>query len=420
MTNERPYLLVAPYLPLSKRIEVDEWSVGPPEAFEAAWADRGFQEAATAFMEKFRNAEGRPIERPALIAPRAGPIDGAFPGAERFEALQLALHFGLLDANPLWHPDADGWWTATTDNSDLWAQPIDLAGHRVTLVRGSLVRVTSGGWKTTDPNMQIRAPLELHLPQEARFNVDAATAIYRTARGVHNDVDAALARRVAIAVRLLAKAWRNSPSIGGEDRIVMLRTGFEALAGVSTTAAAGAAIEAVFAQLRARGASAESTAHLLWNPDERSDRPLTYPEGGKQKTIPVSDLRHWFAALASVRNEVIHEGTVPEISYAEAGSAYAGPFFHVGERVLREAIKVSLLRFAYDDLWRDPMSRLLAKTWSQFVADQRKTVVDVLAAAAALPSWPPPSPGGDSREGVAVPNVRSVERIPDSGRVAET
>ena len=72
-------------------------------------------------------------------------------------------------------------------------------------------------------------------PRSRQVDAELLEAAYQVFVGKHDDVDAALARRVGIAVDWLAKAWRNTRSVRVEDRIVLLNTGFEALIGTSTT-----------------------------------------------------------------------------------------------------------------------------------------------------------------------------------------
>jgi hypothetical protein len=47
-------------------------------------------------------------------------------------------------------------------------------------------------------------------------------------------------------------------------------------------------------------------------------------------------------------------------SYNEA-TPYAGPYLFIAERVLREAVCVSLRAFGYHDLWKSAPIRMLTK-----------------------------------------------------------
>lgn len=75
----------------------------------------------------------------------------------------------------------------------------------------------------------------------------------------------------------------------------------------------------------------------------------------------VTDLQHWLHRFGDARNEIIHEGTVPPLVVAD-GTNYDGPLFNIGERLLRESIKVSMIELGFTDLWRPRLTRLLART----------------------------------------------------------
>lgn len=357
MTSHLPYLLFCPYLPLRRRTSFAQWMIAPLAEHEGVWRDSDFEKQAKAFLAKFQDARGKPIKNPALVGNVKTGIDGVFPGEREFEALQLGLHFATLETNPAWEPEADGSFAVTTDNSDLWAQPIDVQGGYVTIQRGLVVRDTSGGHRISDEQFVIRAPLELHMPAAPiSLDADILAAIYQVVLA-----DDPLAKRVTTATRWLAKAWQNSVSLGWDDRIVMLRTAFEALTGSSKVAVARPALEAFFGQLRHRGETDESTGHLLWKPSETTRRTFTYTVDARARTIQLSDLGHWFSTFGQARHLVVHEGQVPEMTYEEIGSRYNGHLFNVGERVLREAIKVALIQLGYPDLWEDALSRSVGR-----------------------------------------------------------
>ncbi len=233
--------------------------------------------------------------------------------------------------------------------------------------RGAIVRVLTGGYRLDDPRFAVRAPLELHLPLRMRVNAELAAAIYRVVRGDHDALDAVLARRIATAVRWLAKAWRNTPSIGADDQVVMIRTGLEALTGTSKTRNAITFVEATFDALRTRGATdARFTEHMLWTPGEVPRRAFSYiAADGRAKTINLTDLGHWLSTFGETRHLIVHEGAFPKLVYDEPGSRYNGPLFHTGERLLREAIKASLVTFGYEDLWQAEAFRAIKKALSQ-------------------------------------------------------
>jgi len=318
-------------------------------------------------LARLQDADGQPIRNATILGRAAAGANGERPEAREVEALQLALHIGLLDTNPPWQADLDGNWIATSDNSELFIWPIDVEGGGVATQRGAIVRVLTGGYRLDDPRFAVRAPLELHLPLRMRINVELATAIDRVVRGDQDGIDAVLARRIATAVRWLAKAWRNTPSIGPDDQVVMIRIGLEALSGSSGTRNAIDFLETTFNALKAKGATdARFTENMLWSPDDTPTRAFSYiAADGRAKTLTLSDLGHFVSTFAATRHLIVHEGVVPKLVYDEPESRYNGPLFHSGERLLREAIKASLVTFGYDDLWQSEAFRAIKKVLSK-------------------------------------------------------
>ena len=75
------------------------------------------------------------------------------------------------------------------------------------------------------------------------------------------------------------------------------------------------------------------------------------------KSAQVTELEHWYGALADARNEIIHEGTSGDGWYHQPGSAYEGPIIEVADRVTREAILVALGNAGFPEAWRRGMGR---------------------------------------------------------------
>jgi hypothetical protein len=361
-----PVLIFCPYLDLREGQSVGDWDVTPIATYSGRWRDNAFEKRARQFLARFQNPDGRPITNPSLVTNKATGADGALPGSLEVEALQLALHLGLLDTNPAWAPGLDGNWIATSDNSELFIWPLDVDGGGVATQRGAIVKVLTGGYNVDDPSFSVRAPLELHLPIRVRVNGELAGAIYHVVRGDHDEMDAGLARRMATAIRWLAKSWRNSQSIGPEDQIVFLRTALEALTGTSKAEPAIRHLEETFDRVRTHGGGdARFTEHLLWSPDDHAHRSLTLTDrAGGSRELTLSDLGHWFSSFGQARHQIVHQGLVPQLTYEEKGSRYNGPLFHVGERFTREAIKASLIAYGYDDLWQEEAFRAIKRVFA--------------------------------------------------------
>ncbi len=160
-----PVLLFAPYLTLTEKVEFGPWWLGPVSTFDGAWHSDRFKELALQFLGAFRKPNGKPLDDPALLAHKELGAEGELPGKEELRAIQRALHFAVLDRNPDWQPEDgnEGLWTSTSDNSEVFAWPIDLEQGRVTLRRGAMVRVQMGGYQTSD-GLAISAPEELWIP----------------------------------------------------------------------------------------------------------------------------------------------------------------------------------------------------------------------------------------------------------------
>ena len=152
-----PYLAFCPYLAVNDPVEFGDWELGPLAAFEKRWADLKFKKQAKAFLAKFIDGLGRPIERPSLLCRRQGKIDGTSPSPQEIEALTAAITFAFLDKNPrrltsLTRQQA--WTVVTTDNTEPFFWPIDLDSGDVTVTTGRMVKTSS--YQMSDEHLTIR------------------------------------------------------------------------------------------------------------------------------------------------------------------------------------------------------------------------------------------------------------------------
>jgi hypothetical protein len=351
------YLILLPYLTMSQPIEFGGWWLGPLADFEGEWHSDQFRDLSTEFVAAFRDASDNPIQRPAILARSDAGVTGELPEPTDFAALQRAIHFGSLIRNPPWQPEEgnEGFWTSTSDNSEIIAWGLDLEGRGVSVTRGSMVRVQHLGY-TIGPDLLIRAPLELHLPASRPFDDETLKAVYEIL--TNEDLgDRLLAHRLGVAIDWLAHAWRNSRSITFENRVVMLKTAFDALTGSDKTHNAAMWIQGKFQALADAGVDDEHSGDLLWSPldEERHERVWN------GQTVLITDLVHWFHALGATRNQIVHEGSADTLTYEMEGSAYEGPLPNVGERFLRETIQVVLRDFGFDDLWEPHSHRMIKR-----------------------------------------------------------
>lgn len=123
----------------------------------------------------------------------------------------------------------------TADNTELHFWPIDVEAGNVTVTTGIMVKTISGGYQITDKELVIRPPLELHMPISGDgADPERLDAVYRVAlSSLRSPGTSQQADRLATAIGWSVKAWRNTPSIRFPERVVFLKTAFEALTGTS-------------------------------------------------------------------------------------------------------------------------------------------------------------------------------------------
>ena len=358
-----PYLLFCPYLPLSldEPVVFTDWELGPLESFKDRWADPRFEERATAFLNKFVGPNNDPINNPALLCKVGKQLDGQKPLDEEVRALELSLIFASVDRNPRKGPDIhEGWGIVTADNAELYAWPIDLEQGRITLSAGYLVTVNIAGYKISDPELVLRPPLDLHMPILAPSpDPLVLTGIYETVlRSLRSPGENSIADRVRVAVEWLAKAWANTRAVQWPERLVYLKTAFEALTGTNKNWKSAKKLREIFEALP--HTTERDSAILVWSPEEKPVHHRTWPnKNGRPKCTRITDLEHWFIEFGDARNRIIHEGRTPELTYAGPNPAYAGPFVFTAEFLLRGVIKVLLSELGYENAWRSELWRTI-------------------------------------------------------------
>ena len=357
-----PYLLFCPYLTLSPDdppIEFADWELGSLESFNNRWADPRFKEQATAFLSKFVGPNNESIDNPALLCRKGKLLDGQQPSSDELTALKLSLVFALVDRNPRKCPEnsRQGWRIVTADNAELYAWPIDLEQGYITLTAGELVTVNIGGYKISDPELVLRPPLDLHmLAHVSSLDSLVLTGVYETVlSSLRSPGKNPTADQVRVAVAWFAKAWLNTIAIQCPERLVYLKTAFEALTGTSNTRKSARKLRNIFEALP--HTTKEDSEILVWSPKEEPVRTWVDKRG---KTHPnITDLEHWFREFGEARNFIIHEGGLPDLTYSGSNCAYNGPFFFTGEFLLRGVIKVLLSELGYDNAWRSELWRVI-------------------------------------------------------------
>lgn len=223
-------------------------------------------------------------------------------------------------------------------------QPLEPAGG-VALGRGLRAHVLTGGYNIFHPDFAVPPPLELHMPVDMSLDDELLTALYETSmRAQPGSRESA----VQTAVRWVVKSWMNSASVSWYDRLVFLKIASEAQCATHWSADAAKLFVWLFANATNQEGDGSGTNELVWQPNEP-----TFPTTRKNGTVDtLSAFEHWYMAFADARNDIVHSGTTASLDYLEPGSPYEGSFVEVGDRVMREAIKVELGELRYPVVWR--------------------------------------------------------------------
>jgi hypothetical protein len=133
-----------------------------------------------------------------------------------------------------------------------------------------------------------------------------------------------------------------------QQRLIALKTGFEALLGESNSSRVCARkLRSLFENSTASHCNLLPWAGILWSPKEKTDLVrYFYDRKNRRKEDVRSELEDWFMTLVEARNSIIHKGVLSVRDYGPPPerplSRYVGKLFWIGERLLREAIKASL------------------------------------------------------------------------------
>ena len=361
MDPTRLFLTFCPYLPLSRTATFGEWSIAPSSTFDSAWSNPEFEQAAKQFLSKFTDALGERLKDPALVVPARGGPNGVQPARVQHLALESAISIATIDHNYRWTPERQhhSWNQVTAENGDFFVWPIDVEQRYVTLVRGSpMMQTMSGGWKIDDEEFTVPGPVELHMPTGIVLDEDVLEAAYSVfLQANEGEATQAEQRRLLTAATWLTKTWRNTPSIDIPERIVFLKTGFEALTDTDKSREAAHRLRQLFETLS--GDFIQDNDELLRSPDDRPIYQRANPRNGKAEIL--TPLEHWFMALADQRNEIVHGGVVGNLQYEKANSAFNGPFLWTGEWILRCAIKIKLGQLGFPGLWQNRTFRAALK-----------------------------------------------------------
>lgn len=358
-----PYLLFCPYLPLDKLITFDDWELGPLQSFDGRWADPQFKDRATAFLSKFVGPNDKPIENPALLCKKGKQLDGHKPSTKEMSALELSLAFACIDRNPRHLPEnrhQQAQEIVTADNAALHVWSIDLEKGHVTTNAGYLVMSITGGYRISEDKLVLRPPLDLPPLRSRSPDPLLLTGIYETVlRSLCCPGKTPTADRVRVGLEWFTKAWRNTATLHYPERLVFLKTAFEALTGTSTGWKSARKLREIFESLP--NTSKQDSEILVWSPEEQPVHTRKWSdECGQSQSTLITDLEDWFIAFSKARNSIVHEGEISNRTYSGPNCAYKGEFFFTAEFLLRGVIKVLLSKNSgYEDAWRTALDKAI-------------------------------------------------------------
>lgn len=338
-----------------KPIKFADWELGPSRLFANRWKDTRFRRKSEEFLSNFIGPYGQAID-PSLLCRRGKPLDGRKPSEEEKRALALSLAFALIDRNP-----RENFLTSrdkiqeirTTENAELHLWLIE--GRNITIDTGYLI---PNCIVNASSSPVIRPPLDLHMPIFApEPDSFLLTGIYETVLcSLRSQDKNSTADRVRVAVEWLAKAWSNSRAVEWPERLVYLKTAFEALTGTSHTRKSAKILREIFESVPH---TLESDADILgWPPREKPVQTGTWEKSDQHQPTPISGLEAWFMEFGDVRNTIIHEGKLPSLMYAGPNPAFNGHIVSTAEFLLRGTIKILLAtKLGYEDAWRSELGR---------------------------------------------------------------
>ena len=337
--STNPFLSFFPALPLAKTLHLGDWCIGTPGA-DVPWRSARFKELVHAHVASFAK-EG--FKDGAWMWHHARGFDGSMPEPEVWAALRATMCFVALDVNDHVRDDPNaGHYFATSENAELYTQPIDEEKAYITHQEGGLLKhVLSSGWKIGEEMVS--------LPDAVVALLAPVLPSQRLASAVFNalcDPSKPINRRIGIALEWHRFALSNPRVVSWEQRLISLKTGFEALSGQSKTHLCGQFLRKLFEDTTRPHVQILPWAGLLWSPNERTDLARFWMKNGVPQPVVRSELEDWFAAFGEQRNAIIHEGTLSSHVYEAPPerplSRYAGLLFWTADRLLRETVKALL------------------------------------------------------------------------------
>jgi hypothetical protein len=235
-----------------------------------------------------------------------------------------------------------GHFLATTENAELFLQPVvEEDGSIAYRKGGSLKSVLTGGYKIGQEAIPL-PDATVPILRPMMVSTKLAAAVFNALITASTKTD-----HIRIALEWHTVAMSNPAAVTLQQRLIAIKTAFEALLGTSNSRECAQRLRTLFESVTKLHLHLLPWVGVLWSPKERTNlvRQYTTKKGAIKKDMR-SELEDWFMTLAAARNSVIHDGVLSIVEYAAPVerplSRYKGTLFWRGERLVREAIKASL------------------------------------------------------------------------------
>src|SRR5438105_1796008 len=92
---ETLWLLLFPYVPLSRAVDLGRWSLIPVRPFGGTWHSAWFRQRSMTIVRSHVNRAGQPLSLSSILVDKQTGADGVLPERDEIEAIQLAVGFGV-------------------------------------------------------------------------------------------------------------------------------------------------------------------------------------------------------------------------------------------------------------------------------------------------------------------------------------
>jgi hypothetical protein len=338
------HLALFPYLLLGKRVTVGPYELIPRNDLRLSdYAAPWIKEQTEGLLRMYVLRSSVASSFGAVARACDGHVGDPFP-RDDMARLRRAVVVALLDRNPEnigLKRRPTGWSVPTSDHALFYVHQLNGSGH-VVVQYGRMVEVSEMGLQIGDEASVVRAPVEVH----GTFSAPDLDELYADATYQELKATTPQNRRLARSIDWLDVAWRNTPSITDETRILALYSGFETL--LYDDAAPDQTASAVGAKL----------ARLLERSALKMRRSVPKrPKPGQPsecRVAELTDLEWWFVFFAFLRNDLTHGNAVEERQNEWNDQSH----LFLGETRLRQAIKHTVAEKGHAEVLLSPFERI--------------------------------------------------------------